>query len=94
MDGSQLVEVTDQHVLMEVSRSVFNVATASVKEIEALVAGVAGKALPVKLRPDAAPPAPDAAPEPKQSAAEHPLVKQAQELFGARLVSVQPRPPG
>lgn len=97
LDGAQLVEVADEGVLIEVSRSLFATAAASAGELEALVARVAGRALPVRFRaPEApSPPAPEQAGGPASPASvqDHELVRRAVELFGARVVSVQPRAP-
>lgn len=96
LDGAQLVEVADQGVLIEVSRSLFATAAASAGELESLVARVAGRAIPVRFR--APEPAREGEPPPVAATAapdaqDHELVRRAIELFGARVVSVQARVP-
>ncbi len=75
---------------VRVGLEVLGPAKAMLGEIEALATGVAGAPVKVELLCDAAP---VQAPVPRANVNEHPLVKSAMELFGARVVSVQGRAP-
>lgn len=77
-------------VSVRVGIEVLAPAKALLAEIEGVAGGVAGSAVKVELVSDA--PVVQA-PVAKANMTEHPLVKSAMELFGARLVSVQGRPP-
>ncbi len=77
-------------VSVRVGVEVLAPARALLGEIEGVAGGVAGSAVKVELVSDA--PVVQA-PAPRANMSEHPLVKSAMELFGARLVSVQGRPP-
>jgi hypothetical protein len=63
------------------------------KEIEAILTRVRGEATRLEVEGAVADAGAESAATPGASAAEHPLVKMTMELFGAKLIGVQPRKP-
>ncbi len=88
LEGSAVVERTDAGVTVRVAPAMVGTARASLDEIVQAASRVAGRAVAVAL---VAPEASVAEAKPLAPPTEHPLVKQAMELFGARVVSVQAR---
>lgn len=107
LNDCTLVKAENDVVVLAVSEALLGSARANEKELLGLLAGAWDRAVRLELRragdapaaeprpaPNSPSPAtePPATPSPPQPpVAEHPLVKQAIELFGARVVGVQPR---
>lgn len=87
----------DNLVVLSVSEALLGTAKSNEREICDLLATAWDRAVKLELRadkpnPQDAPPAPPVDQEAARAAiSEHPLVKRTIELFGARLVGVQPR---
>lgn len=97
INDCHLVEVRNDLVVLSVSEALLGTARSNEREICDLLATAWDRAVKLELRadkpaPQDAPPAPPIDQEAARAAiAEHPLVKRTIELFGARLVGVQPR---
>lgn len=97
LDAARLIEAKPDPcgVTIEVSGQMIQAARSYARDIEGLAATIAGESVSLVLRsPDAESRlAADAPAAPRTPVQEHPLVKQAMELFKARLLSVQQRQP-
>ncbi len=97
LNDCSLVNVADDQVVIAVSDALLSAAQSNEKELGDLLARAWDRAVKVELRgasqvaPAGA--ASEPAPEPTTPITEHPLVKQAMELFSAKLVGVQARKP-
>lgn len=94
INDCRLVEVKDDAVVLAVGDTLMAAAMANEKELCDLLARAWDRAVRIEFRGNGAPDSPPPAHDPAAARAavgEHPLVKQAIELFGARLVGVQPR---
>lgn len=97
LDSARLIEAKPDPcaVTIEVSGQMIQAARSYARDIEGLAATIAGESVSLVLRspePESRP-ATDAPAAPRTPVQEHPLVKQAMELFKARLLSVQQRQP-
>ncbi|NUQ68318.1 MAG: hypothetical protein HUU18_08580 [Phycisphaerales bacterium] len=98
LGDSSLVRLDAQRVVIRVPESLRAVVRASERELLAVVASALGRSVAVEIEapaPEAAPPEAGEAEAVKATrtpADQEPLVRQAMELFGARLVSVTVRP--
>ncbi|MBK9188222.1 MAG: hypothetical protein IPM33_04625 [Phycisphaerales bacterium] len=98
LGDSSLVRLDAQRVVIRVPESLRAVVRASERELLAVVASALGRSVAVEIEapaPEAAPPEAGEAEAVKATrtpADQEPLVRQAMELFGARLVSVTGRP--
>lgn len=95
VNDCRLVEAKDDVVVLSVSEALYASAQSNERELCDLLAKAWDRAVKLELR-SAAPAVPAAGPAPDPEAAraavaDHPLVKHTMELFGARLVGVQPR---
>jgi len=94
LNDCSLVRAEDDVVVLGVSQALLSAVRANEKELCDLLAQAWDRAVKLAARP-LEPTAPAAPPEPSPQAAaevaEHPVVKKAMELFGAKIVRVQPR---
>ena len=97
LDAARLIEAKPDPcaVTIEVAGQMMQAARSYAKDIEGLAATIAGESVSLVLRaPETeSRPASEAPATPRTPVQEHPLVKQAMELFKARLLSVQHRQP-
>lgn len=93
MQESKLVAMDENSARVLVKPALLTIARSCATDMEAALSQAAGTTLHVVIESDG--PAPEAGEgqlaTPMPSMAEHPLVKQAIELFGGRLVSAGPR---
>lgn len=93
LDEMSLVSLEGSVALLAVSDAMRPNAAGMLREITGLLRGQAGVELDARLTEPPSVPAATAQPEaPRAPVTEHPLVKQAMELFGAKVIRVQPRP--
>lgn len=96
LGDSSLVRLDAERVVIRVPESLRAVVRASERELLAVVASALGRSVAVEIEaPEAAQPEAgeaEAVKAPRTPADQEPLVRQAMELFGARLVSVTGRP--
>lgn len=96
LGDSSLVRLDAERVVIRVPESLRAVARASERELLAVVASALGRSVAVEIEaPEAAQPEAgeaEAVKAPRTPVDQEPLVRQAMELFGARLVSVTVRP--
>jgi pyruvate/2-oxoglutarate dehydrogenase complex dihydrolipoamide acyltransferase (E2) component len=100
----KLVDIAEDRAVVSIHEEMRPLAERSERELSAVLEAAWGRPVRVEIagapaRPEpepaaqaeSAPPPAAPAPAPKAAVAEHPLVRQAIELFGATLVGVQPR---
>lgn len=96
LNDCSLVKAEDDVVVLSVSAALLSAVRAKEKDLCDLLAIAWDRAVKLELRPDgaeASPPVeqPVAPTESAAAIAEHPVVKRAIELFGAKVIRVQPR---
>jgi len=97
LNDCSLVKVENDLVVVAVSDALLSAAQSSEKELCQLLASAWDKAVRLEFRGSSAAGVPSQQPEhdPPESTrspiTDHPLVRQAMELFNAKLVGVQPR---
>lgn len=95
LESARLVEVKPApgRVTLEVAGHLLAAARGLARDIETLAATIAGEPVSFAFQPAPGSETLAPAPEPIPNVQEHPLVRQAMELFNARVLSVQPRQP-
>lgn len=96
LNDCSLVKAEDDVVVLSVSAALLSAVRAKEKDLCDLLAVAWDRAVKLELRPDGAGAAPTveqpaATTESATEIAEHPVVKRAIELFGAKVIRVQPR---
>lgn len=91
LNECRLVKVENDVVVLAVNDALRSAAQASEKELAGLLATAWDRAIRLEFQQTEPGPEAAAAPVPKESIADHPLVKQATAIFGAKLLGVQPR---
>jgi len=91
LNECRLVRVENDVVVLAVNDALRSAAQASEKELAGLLATAWDRAVRLEFQQVESAPAVATPQTPRESISEHPLVKQATAIFGAKLLGVQPR---